>query len=80
MKTVEPVLLFWEQTSDYWDLPFYTEMGLFNSYIMLPLRDDWTAAREQLFAMRELDEEAGEEVPGLNLESNNQEAAKETSE
>lgn len=42
--------LWWEQTDVYWDLPFYSEMGL----TALPDRDDALAAREQLFALREL--------------------------
>lgn len=42
--------LWWEQTSDYWQLPFYSEMSL----TALPDRHDALAAREQLFAMREL--------------------------
>jgi hypothetical protein len=46
-------MLWWEQTDWYWELPFYAEMG------MRPVvdREDWLAAREQLFAMRELSDE-----------------------
>lgn len=40
--------LWWEWTSDYWELPFYSELGL-NAP---PDRDDALAAREQLFAIR----------------------------
>ncbi len=49
----------WQFTSDYWELPFYSEYGLTE----LPERDDALAAREQLWAMRECDEESGEETP-----------------
>lgn len=40
----------WEQQSAYWDIPFYADFGLTE----LPDRDDALAAREQLWAMREL--------------------------
>lgn len=42
--------LWWEQTTVFWELPFYSDIG-FNQ---LPDRDDSLAAREQLWAMREL--------------------------
>lgn len=43
----------WEQTPDYWDMPFFSEFGLST----LPERDDALAVREQLWAMRELEDE-----------------------
>lgn len=46
--------LWWEQSSVYWELPFFTEMG----FTPLPERDEMLAAREQLWAMRELPEDA----------------------
>lgn len=45
--------LWWEQSDVYWDLPFFSEMGL----CPIPDRDANIAAREQLFAMRELPED-----------------------
>lgn len=69
--------LWWEQTSWYWELPFFMEVGLADYAAELPDRDDQLAAREQLFGIREYAEEPGEEIEGLNLESNNREAAKE---
>ena len=61
--------LWWEQSSDYWDLPFYSELGL----TAPPDRDDALAAREQLFAMRELNDEGDlapmwPEMPAVNTE------------
>lgn len=47
----------WEQTSDYWEIPFYSEFGL----SALPDRDDALAAREQLWGQREWEEEPGED-------------------
>lgn len=55
--------LAWEQTSDYWDIPFYSELGL----TALPDRDDAIAAREQLFAMRELRDEGDLAPLGLEM-------------
>lgn len=46
-------LLWWEQSSAYWEMPFYSEFGLTE----LPDRDDALAAREQLWAVREQDDE-----------------------
>ena len=46
--------LWWEQSSDYWDLPFYAHFGL-NAP---PDRDEALAAREQLWAMREFPDSA----------------------
>lgn len=45
-------LFWWQQGTDYWNLPFYAEMdccceGLAGD------PGDWQAAREQLWAMRE---------------------------
>ncbi len=68
--------LFWEQTSDYWELPFFMDIKLYDYQVALPERDDQLAAREQLWAILQHDEEPGEEIEGLNLESNNT-AAKE---
>lgn len=45
--------LWWEQSSEYWELPFYTEAGIFGGDAVLPDRDDWLAAREQLWSSRE---------------------------
>jgi hypothetical protein len=52
--------LWWEQTDVYWDLPFYSEFGLTQP----PERDAMLAAREQLFALRELMDE-GDLAPML---------------
>ncbi len=41
----------WEQIDAYWALPFYAEMNL--CCIGLSGTDDWQAAREQLWAVRE---------------------------
>ncbi len=41
--------LWWEQSSDYWELPFYAEAGLIGP----SEQDDRLAAREQLYAIRE---------------------------
>lgn len=51
--------LWWEQSSAYWELPFYSDMGL--NACEVGDFDDQLAGREQLFAIRELDEEPGEE-------------------
>lgn len=58
MSANEPaVRLWWEQTTVHWELPFFTEMG----FSVLPEWHEYQAAREQLWAMRELDEEPGVE-------------------
>lgn len=53
-------VFFWRQSSDYWDLPFFSEFGL------SPLLDfeDTCAAREQLWATRELMDE-GDSAPDV---------------
>lgn len=53
----------WQQSADAWGPPFFAEMdaccdGLAGT-------PDWHAAREQLWALRELDEEPGEEITDL---------------
>lgn len=48
----------WEGTSEYWELPFYSDFGL----DVMPDFDDMLAGREQLWALRELDCESGEDI------------------
>lgn len=56
VKREEPVKpLWWESTEAYWDLPFYADAGL-NCEAQLN-RDDELAGREQLWAIREADDE-----------------------
>ena len=43
--------LWWEQSSAYWELPFFAEYGY--SVLSFKDRDCELAAREQLFAVRE---------------------------
>ncbi len=69
--------LWWEQTGEYWNMPFFMDVALYDYQVALPERDDQLAAREQLWAVIHLDQEPGEDVEGLDLESNNREAAKE---
>lgn len=53
--TKEPGIIdgrfWWDQKSEYWDLPFYSELGLSTNIYMD--FDDALAGREQLFAIRE---------------------------
>lgn len=63
--------LWWEQTGVYWELPFFMDIKLYDYNVAIPERDDQLAAREQLWAILHVDEEPGEEVPGLDLWSNN---------
>lgn len=51
------IRLWWEQGPDYWNLPFYAEAGACCE--IMGDADDMLCGREQLWAMRELDEEAG---------------------
>lgn len=51
--------LWWEGKQEYWDLPFYAEMGMCCEAMLK--RDDELAAREQLWAIRELGLEPGED-------------------
>ena len=43
--------LWWDQQSEYWELPFYAEMGIFMPFPQD--RGNELAAREQLWAVRE---------------------------
>lgn len=47
--------LWWEQNSAYWDLPFYAEAGICCD--AMGNRGDELAGREQLWAIREQDDE-----------------------
>lgn len=42
--------LWWQQTDVYWHLPFFAEMGFCCEDLA---GEDWNAAREQLWAIRE---------------------------
>jgi len=54
--------LWWEGTESYWnDLPFYAELGLCAE--VMDNRDDELAAREQLWAIRETDDEIQPMMP-----------------
>jgi hypothetical protein len=52
------VRLWWEQTEAYWHLPFYAEAGACCE--IMGDTDNMLCGREQLWALRELGEEAGE--------------------